>query len=61
MPPAQIGGSSTYSDPIADAEEESAEVVDGFFSENADYEREIKECTLNADGQKGRWRRKQEN
>ena len=26
MPPAQIGGSSTYSDPIADAEEESAEV-----------------------------------
>ncbi|CAE8694253.1 unnamed protein product [Polarella glacialis] len=31
MPPVMIGGDTTYSDPAADAEEESLEVVEAFF------------------------------
>eukprot|EP00931_Biecheleriopsis_adriatica_P055162 TRINITY_DN32550_c0_g1_i1.p1 TRINITY_DN32550_c0_g1~~TRINITY_DN32550_c0_g1_i1.p1 ORF type:complete len:1472 (+),score=241.00 TRINITY_DN32550_c0_g1_i1:120-4535(+) len=35
MPPVMIGGDTTYSDPIADAAEESPEVVKAFFEEVA--------------------------
>lgn len=35
MPPVMIGGDTTYSDPVADSEEESPEVVKAFFEEAA--------------------------
>lgn len=43
MPPVDVGSQeSVYSDPAADSEEESREVVDGFFRENKAFEEELR-------------------
>ena len=42
MPPVQVGGDTTYSDPEADEQEESVEVVKAFFEDAQGFEEEIR-------------------
>ncbi|KAJ1618772.1 hypothetical protein T492DRAFT_1090515 [Pavlovales sp. CCMP2436] len=43
LPPVEVGApDSIYSDPSADSEEESREVVDGFFRDNKAFEHELR-------------------
>jgi endonuclease YncB( thermonuclease family) len=43
LPPIEVGApDSVYTDPALDSEEESREVVDGFFRDNQAFEKELR-------------------
>ena len=52
-----VGGGGIYADPTVDEAEESVEVVQGFFSQSANFEKELK-ATFEGrrkDGKRDNW------